>query len=140
MRDLDEALTQAQPAIRDALTRAEHELDELMARRVELEALITRARAVLGESVAEIPLDAQAAEPAEERRTLHEALKLILRENGNRWMTVSELAKAVNEKRLYSKRDGSPVEPNQIHARTNNYSEMFEKNPTDRSRVRLRQA
>jgi hypothetical protein len=54
-------------------------------------------------------------------------------------MTMSELARAVNERRLYAKRDGSSVEPNQVAARTHNYSEKFEKDPADRSRVRLRE-
>jgi hypothetical protein len=128
MIDLDEALKQAQPAIRDALDQAERELDELMARRAELEGLITRAKAALGERT----------KPAEQQLTLHEALERVLSENGNRWMTMSELADAVNQRRLYTMRDGSPVEPGQVAARTHNYSQRFEKHPTDRSRVRLR--
>jgi multidrug resistance efflux pump len=129
MPDLDEALKQAQPAIRDALAQAEREVEELAARRAALEALIARAHATLGER----------SEPAERRRTLHQALELILSENGNDWMTVSALAKAVNERGLYVKRDGSAVEVNQVHARTHNYEGKFEKDPADRSRVRLRQ-
>jgi hypothetical protein len=35
---------------------------------------------------------------------------------------------------LYEKRDGRPVEINQVHARTKNYPHMFEK---QRSRIRL---
>jgi hypothetical protein len=128
MPDLDEALKQAQPAIRDALAHAERQLEELTARRAALEALIARAKAALGER----------SPPAEGRRTLHQALELILSENGNNWMSVSALAKAVNERGLYVKRDGSPVEVNQIHARTHNYEDKFEKDPADRSRVRLR--
>ena len=69
--------------------------------------------------------------------TLHAALEFILRENGNPWMTVRELADRVNASGLYTTRDGSPVEVNQIHARTKNYSALFEK---DRGRVRLREA
>ena len=38
------------------------------------------------------------------------------------------LADAVNARGLYRKRDGSPVEVNQVHARTNNYQDLFEKN------------
>jgi hypothetical protein len=128
MPDLDEALREAQPAIRLALAQAERELKELAVRRTELEALIARAKAALGEQ----------RPPTQERRTLHEALELILSDNGNKWMSVSELARAVNERGLYAKRDGSPVEVNQIHARTHNYDKKFEKDPTDRSRVRLR--
>src|SRR5205085_7162313 len=36
---------------------------------------------------------------------------------------------------LYRKKDGTPIEPNQVHARTKNYDELFEKNGP---RVRLR--
>lgn len=36
---------------------------------------------------------------------------------------------------LYRKRDGSPVEVNEIHARTNNYQDLFEK---DGSLIRMR--
>jgi hypothetical protein len=42
----------------------------------------------------------------------------------------------VNQRQLYRKRDGSPVESNQIHARTKNYTALFEK---DGPRIRLRQ-
>ena len=46
-----------------------------------------------------------------------------------------ELADEVNERSMYRKRDGSPVEANQVHARTKNYTALFEK---DGSRIRLR--
>jgi HB1, ASXL, restriction endonuclease HTH domain len=123
--DLDQALRSAQPAIREALAQAERELDILVSRRVELEALIARAKAALGDQV----------EPVQTRRTLHDALKLILSENNNEWMEVRDLTRIVNERTLYTKRDASPVEANQIHARTKNYDSIFEKS---RSRVRLR--
>ena len=44
-----------------------------------------------------------------------------LDEQGNRWMRAREIADLVNERKLYRKGDGSPVDVNQIHARTNNY-------------------
>jgi hypothetical protein len=37
---------------------------------------------------------------------------------------------------LYRKRDGSPVEVDQVHARTNNYANLFEKNG---SAIRLKE-
>ena len=58
-----------------------------------------------------------------------------VKEGGNRWMAIKDLAPAVNERRLYRKRDGSAVDVNQVHARINNYEYLFEKNG---SRVRLR--
>ena len=67
--------------------------------------------------------------------TLHAALELVLRENGNRWMSVPDLADEINRRNLYRMRDGSRVERSQIHARVNVYSDMFEK---DGAMVRLR--
>ena len=67
--------------------------------------------------------------------TLHEALAFLIKEGGNRWMASKDLASAVNDRRLYHKKDGSPVELNQVQARINNYEYLFEKNGP---RVRLR--
>jgi hypothetical protein len=52
-------------------------------------------------------------------------------------MTVHELAAEINERQLYTKQDRSDVDPSQIHARTNKYLHMFEKNGPN---IRLRQA
>jgi hypothetical protein len=127
MSDLRKVLEQHRPAIEAGLAQAERELAELDARRGELLSLIARARAALGETP-------PAARPAAERLTLHEAMALVLRENDNDWMTVRSLADAVNERGLYEKRDGSPVDPSQVHARANKYRGMFEK---DGRRLRL---
>ena len=69
------------------------------------------------------------------RPTLHEELVAILREAGNRWMTTEELARLVNARDRYRKRDDSAVTPYQVHGRTKNYPHLFER---DGSRVRLR--
>jgi hypothetical protein len=66
--------------------------------------------------------------------TLHEEISEILRGYGNGWMTVVEIAKLVNDRCHYRKRDGSEVTSFQIHGRTRNYPHMFER---DGSRVRL---
>jgi hypothetical protein len=66
--------------------------------------------------------------------TLHEELAEILRGQGNRWMTTTELAQAVNERGIYEKADGSAVTDFQVHGRTKNYDRLFER---DGSRVRL---
>ena len=50
-------------------------------------------------------------------------------------MTARDLADEVNGLGLYHKRDGTLVETNQIHTRTNNYRQLFEK---DGSLIRLR--
>jgi HB1, ASXL, restriction endonuclease HTH domain len=130
--DVSEALRVAldanRAAIEAGLDEAERELAELQERERELQALIARGRATLGEQL-------DGAPASDEPRTLHEAIKLVLEEAGNRWMTVRELAEAVNRRGLYRKRDGSSVEANQIHARTRNYEAMFEK---DGPRIRLR--
>jgi hypothetical protein len=42
-------------------------------------------------------------------------------------MTARALADAVNGRGLYRKKDGSPVEINQVRARTNNYHDLFRK-------------
>jgi peptidoglycan hydrolase CwlO-like protein len=122
-------LEEKRPAIESALADAEQELAELNDRRAELEAVIARARSVLADDVP------AAAMLPERRRTLHEAMALVLREQQNRWMTVHELADAVNRRALYEKRDRSAVDPSQIHARANKYPHIFEKNG---SSVRLR--
>lgn len=121
-------LEDTKPAIEHALVEAEKELSELKERCAELEALIARARSVLAD-------DQRPAIPAptSQRLTLHEAMERVLDEHHNRWMTVHELADVINQQWLYEKRDRSPVEPSQIHARANKYPARFEK---DGSRVR----
>ena len=61
----------------------------------------------------------------------------MLSERNNQWVTVHDLAAEINERRLYTKRDRSDVDPSQIHARTNKYPHMFEK---DGPNIRLRRA
>jgi hypothetical protein len=130
MSDLQSALEHARPAIEMALAAAQAELTSLRSREAELLQLIQRADAALGNAVRSPgPL-------GEGRVTLHQALARILREGDNAWMSVQELTQAVNARGLYRKRDGSPVEVNQVHARTNNYRAIFEK---DGGRIRLRE-
>jgi HB1, ASXL, restriction endonuclease HTH domain len=68
------------------------------------------------------------------RTTLHEEIATILRETG-RPMTTAELADAVNERGIYTKRDKSLVTSFQIHGRTRNYPRLFDR---DGQMVRLR--
>ncbi|MFN3256984.1 MAG: hypothetical protein ACE37B_14955 [Ilumatobacter sp.] len=62
--------------------------------------------------------------------TLHEAMAAVLRQRGNEWTKISDLAEMINAQGLYAKGDGSPVESNQLHARANRdtYRNLFEKN------------
>ena len=127
MTDLADALKRSREMIQEALTDARTELDALRARQAELEEQIAQAEAAL--------TDAPASHAA--RMTLHEALAHVLRDHNNEPMTARELADEVNQRGLYYKRDGNPVEANQVHARTNNYRAVFEK---EGSQIRLRDA
>lgn len=68
------------------------------------------------------------------RPTLHAEIARILHDHGNRWMTTMEIAAAVNDAGRYRKRGGSAVTDLQIHGRTTNYDDLFER---DGMRVRL---
>jgi hypothetical protein len=120
---LGEVLEESRPAIETALEEARLELAELDARRHDLEALIARAEAALGQ------VERGSSLRGAPRRTLHEAMELVLMESPNQTMSVQDLAQQINERRLYEKRDRSPVEPNQIHARASSptYQDRFEK-------------
>ena len=118
MSNLADALERSREMIRAALADARAELSALDARRAELQALIAQGESALGG----VP------QPDDETGlTLHEALAQVLRENGNTPTTARALTDAVNNRGLYRKRDGSAVEVNQVHARTNNYPDLFEK-------------
>jgi hypothetical protein len=127
MTELAEALEQGREIIKAALAGARAELAALDARRAELETLIADGEAALGRP---------RSPAATAAMTLHDALALVLRENDHAPMTARELAGAVNERGLYRRRDGSPVEVNQVQARVNNYDALFEK---DGALIRLRE-
>jgi hypothetical protein len=129
MDALRRALNANRAEVKRALRDAQEELRELRQREKLLEETIQRAGLVLGID----PMIALADpvpdehEPRLTRLPLHEALAQVLRMHGNRPMSARELADQVNANRLYSKRDGSLVEPGQIHARVHNYDRMFER-------------
>lgn len=133
-KNLGDALERSREMIREALEDARAELATLRGREAELEQQIAQAEAALGGPPPEMPRPATTT--AGRPLTLHEAIAQVLRENGNTWTTARELADAVNSRNLYRKRDGSPVEVNQVHARTNNYAALFEKEGTN---IRLRE-
>lgn len=118
MRDLDDALERGKEMIREALEGARSEMASLKKRQAELEVQIREAERALGENGVVEPAAAM---------TLHDALAHVLRESDNEGMTARDLTDAVNARGLYRKRDGSPVEVNQVQARINNYDAMFEK-------------
>jgi hypothetical protein len=118
---LRQALTPNRSAVKTALADAERRLVELRAEEAELEELIARAREALGiefSDVNGVPVG---------RVTLHEAMAHVLREHGG-GMRARDLAAAVTKSGLYRKKDGSTLEPNQIHARVNRYGDLFAKN------------
>lgn len=59
--------------------------------------------------------------------TLHEAIEKVLIQKG-RSMTTIEIANELNEKKYYEKRDKSIITPYQIHGRTKNYTNIFNRN------------
>jgi hypothetical protein len=125
---LENNLDEASRLISNTLSAARTELVALEERKTQLVALIARTEAMQ---------DALRSDgPTARQMTLHEAIAFLIKESGNRWMTIKELAATVNNRHLYHKKDGNPVELNQIHARINNYEYLFEK---DGPRVRLRQ-
>lgn len=67
--------------------------------------------------------------------TLHAEIAAILSGSGREWMTTAEIADEVNDRGNYRKGDLSPVTAFQVHGRTRNYQQLFER---DGSRVRLR--
>lgn len=58
--------------------------------------------------------------------TLHDAMILVLKDK-NRAMTPRELADEINNTR----KDNTPIPPNQIGARAKNYPSLFEKKEID---------
>jgi hypothetical protein len=125
MESLERAMADQREVIERELEKAEAELAELRERQARLEDLIRRARIYLGkEADGQAPGEFEPL-PADGYLPLHEALARILRKNGNRVMSARELADEVNRTGLYHKRDGSPVEGGQIHARVHNYDRLF---------------
>lgn len=125
MMEFTANLDEATRLVNSTLVAARAELAELDRKRSELVALIARTDALQR---------ALSPDSVEARMTLHEAIGFVLEERANRWMTAKEIADEVNKRSLYRKKDGSPVEINQIHARVKNYAHLFDK---DGSRVRL---
>lgn len=58
---------------------------------------------------------------------LHEAIELVIKEAG-RPLTFTEIAKQINARNLYSRKDGAPVPASQISARIKNYPSWFNVN------------
>ncbi len=59
--------------------------------------------------------------------TLHEAIEKLLRQTG-RPMTTQQIADELNKNGWYQKKDGSQIQAFQIHGRTRNYANLFDRN------------
>lgn len=59
--------------------------------------------------------------------TLHEAIEKLLKQYG-RPMTTQQIADELNKNGWYKKKDGSLIQAFQIHGRTRNYSNIFNRN------------
>ena len=62
--------------------------------------------------------------------TFKEELTDILLAHGNRWMTIRELADAVNLRGRYWKKDQSVLTPYEVHVRARHYPMIFERGGT----------
>ena len=67
--------------------------------------------------------------PSTPKRTLQEAMKIILKEVDGRKMHAAELSDEIYRRKLYLKKDGTQAEYNQIRSRCGHYPEMFEALP-----------
>jgi len=67
--------------------------------------------------------------PSITKRTLQEAMKMVLREVEDRKMHAAELSDEIYRRRLYLKKDGTQAKYNQIRARCDHYPELFEALP-----------
>lgn len=67
------------------------------------------------------------------RPSLHGEIVAVLKEGGS--MAAREIARAVNRRGRYHKRDGTTVDPTQVDARVSQYPELFERR---RGQVRLK--
>jgi hypothetical protein len=61
--------------------------------------------------------------------TLHTAIEKLLQQTG-RQMTTQEIADSLNKNKWYQKKDGSKITDFQIHGRTRNYPQLFNRNGT----------
>lgn len=59
--------------------------------------------------------------------TLHEAIEFVLNKNGDS-MTTTEIAIELNKLKRYTKKDKTPITAFQVHGRTKNYINLFQRN------------
>jgi hypothetical protein len=120
-RDLTDVGSRHAQELRSRIDRDQQLLDELRAEMAEIERRLAAEQWLL-ESSPEQP-------PAREtlRLSAHAAMAEVLRTAPQHKMRPVDLAAEINRRGLYRMRDGRPIETQQIHARTGNYPEMFER-------------
>ena len=72
------------------------------------------------------------------KKTLHEAILVVLKEADNEWMELEAIANAVNERQLYVQKNGQPVTADQVRLRTMTQSYIHEFD-VDETKIRLRE-
>jgi hypothetical protein len=127
MTALTEALAVNRDAVARALPIAEQELARCRARCAQLELEIRHAKLVL-------TADPGTGDAAVGRQPLHEAMVLILQDHAA-GLPAPEIARIVEQRDLYRRRDGGFAGLGQVHARVHNYPKLFVR---DRGRIRLR--
>jgi hypothetical protein len=72
------------------------------------------------------------------KKTLHEAILVVLKDGNNDWMEIEAVANAVNERKLYVQKNEQPVTAELVRARTltQAYKHQFEQ---DETKIRLRE-
>lgn len=105
-------------AARDARERLARDLDAAAERVALLSALLS------------LRGGADVAEGSSARLSLHGAMVEVLKDAPERMMRARDLAAEIDRRGLYRMRDGRAVEPQQVHARTSNYPDLFGKEGT----------
>jgi antitoxin Phd len=64
--------------------------------------------------------------PIQSSYKLHEAMQLVLGDKDDKTMHAADLSEEIYSKGLYTKKDGNKAQANQVRARSQNYSNLFE--------------
>ncbi len=85
-----------------------------------------RGRKPKDEAAQKTKTAAKKTEDKKPRMKLQEAMQLVLAETEDQQLHAGELAEAVYQRGLYTKRDGSKAPANQLRSSCNNYKDLFE--------------
>lgn len=127
------ALTTDRAFLEAAVREAHDKASALRGELREVELLMARAREILDVTGFWIPWPPL---PSPQRPpTLHEAMRIVLVDRRNGWISPRDLAYQIARRGLYRRKDGLPPTPRDVSARINSYPGMFEREGYD---VRLR--